>query len=80
MDKIKVSAVPEYKELLSGVLTLIRQSRHEAARTVNALITATHWEIGRRLVEKEQQGRERAEYGDALINRLSNQTLREGIY
>jgi hypothetical protein len=38
---------------------------------VNALMTATYWEIGRRIVEHEQGGRERAEYGEALLNRLA---------
>jgi len=38
---------------------------------VNALITATYWEIGRRIVEFEQRGESRAAYGEALIERLS---------
>jgi predicted nuclease of restriction endonuclease-like (RecB) superfamily len=38
---------------------------------INALMTATYWEIGRRLVEFEQGGRERAEYGGAVIERLA---------
>jgi predicted nuclease of restriction endonuclease-like (RecB) superfamily len=43
-----------------------------AARNVNSLMTATYWEIGRRIVHSEQQGRKRAEYGAELIERLSN--------
>ncbi len=41
-----------------------------SARSVNALMTATYWEIGR-LVEFEQQGQERAEYGEAIIKQLT---------
>lgn len=35
-------------------------------------MTATYWEVGRRTVEFEQQGKERAEYGQALLKRLSS--------
>lgn len=42
-----------------------------AARSVNALMTASYWEIGRRIVEAEQQGKRRAGYGEQLIARLS---------
>ncbi|GLC97432.1 hypothetical protein Tamer19_68410 [Cupriavidus sp. TA19] len=42
-----------------------------AARSVNALMTASYWEIGRRIVEFEQGGQDRAAYGEALIERLS---------
>jgi hypothetical protein len=41
------------------------------ARTLNSILTATYWEIGRRIVEFEQGGKARAEYGEALLNRLS---------
>jgi hypothetical protein len=37
---------------------------------VNALMTATYWEIGRRIVEFEQDGKGRPAYGDAVIRRL----------
>jgi hypothetical protein len=38
---------------------------------VNALMTATYWEIGRRIVQSEQAGEKRAEYGKLLIKRLA---------
>jgi DUF1016 N-terminal domain len=38
---------------------------------VNALMTATYWEIGRRIVQSEQAGEKRAEYGELLIKRLA---------
>ena len=38
---------------------------------MNAFLTATYWEIGRRIVEYEQKGKKRAEYGSALLQRLS---------
>lgn len=50
---------------------LIDAARHAAARSVNALMTASYWEIGRRIVEAEQKGRRRAGYGEQQIERLS---------
>jgi hypothetical protein len=39
-------------------------ARRQSARSVNAILTASYWEIGRRIVEFAQQGEKRAEYGD----------------
>src|SRR6266446_3086088 len=39
---------------------------------VNAVMTATYWEIGRRIVEVEQRGKKRAEYGEALLKKLAS--------
>jgi uncharacterized protein DUF1016 len=47
-----------------------------SARTVNAVMTATYWAIGRRIVEAEQRGRRRADYGERLIERLATDLLR----
>ncbi len=52
-------------------MALLDEARHAAARQVNALMTATYWEIGRRIIDSEQGGRARAGYGETLIARLS---------
>ena len=65
------AAVGRYDGLLSGAAALIEQSRHAAARVVNGLMTATYYELGRRIVEFEQGGKERAAYGDEVIKRLA---------
>jgi predicted nuclease of restriction endonuclease-like (RecB) superfamily len=61
----------EYGSLIGAIAELLEASRHTAARTVNALMTATYWEIGRRIVEFEQRGKERAAYGEQLLAQLS---------
>jgi len=61
----------EYGGLIGGIAELLEAARRTAARTVNALMTATYWEIGRRIVEFEQGGEKRAEYGEALLQRLA---------
>jgi predicted nuclease of restriction endonuclease-like (RecB) superfamily len=61
-----------YDGLLQGVVHLLEEARRGAARSVNAILTATYWEIGRRIVEHEQQGKRRAVYGEALIEKLAH--------
>jgi predicted nuclease of restriction endonuclease-like (RecB) superfamily len=56
---------------VAGLVELLEQSRRASVRAVNALMTATYWEIGRRIVEFEQGGQERAGYGAELLMRLS---------
>ena len=62
---------PGYDAVLADVVGLVEAARRGSARTVNALITATYWTIGRRIVEQEQHGQARADYGAALVERLS---------
>jgi hypothetical protein len=60
-----------YAGVHEGIVALVQGARHAAARSVNALMTSTYWEIGRRIVEAEQQGKRRANYGDVLVKRLA---------
>lgn len=68
---IKSEDEKEYTGLLTGVNELLEQARHTAARTVNAILTSTYWEIGRRIVEFEQKGVEKPGYGEEIIDRLA---------
>ncbi len=60
-----------YRDVHSDIVALLENARSTAARSVNALMTATYWEVGRRIVEFEQGGAERATYGQTLLKRLS---------
>ena len=64
-----------YEAVFGDVSKIIDAARESAVRSVNAAMTAAmtaaYWLIGRRIVEFEQLGEERAEYGAALIERLS---------
>lgn len=62
----------DYAGIHSGIVELLDTARRTAARRVNALMTASYWEIGRRIVEAEQQGKRRAGYGEQLIERLAS--------
>jgi predicted nuclease of restriction endonuclease-like (RecB) superfamily len=62
---------PDYGGIHSDIVALLEAARHAAARSVNALMTASYWKIGRRIVEFEQSGKGRADYGHAVLKRLS---------
>jgi predicted nuclease of restriction endonuclease-like (RecB) superfamily len=67
----RASAPPVYANLLEGITEILEVGRRSSARTVNAVMTATYWEIGRRIVLFEQSGAGRAAYGEAVVARLS---------
>lgn len=68
----KPAALPAgYAGIHGGIVELLDAARQAAARSVNTLMTASYWEIGRRIVEAEQKGRRRAGYGEQLMERLS---------
>ena len=66
-----------YRELLRGVVTLVEQGRISAIRSVNTVLTSTYWLVGRRIVEHEQSGAERAAYGETLLKRLAHDLTAE---
>ena len=61
----------DYAKVLAGVTELLEGARRASARVVNSLMTATYWEIGRRIVEHEQAGQKRAGYGEEVVKKLS---------
>ncbi len=63
--------IPGYEAVLAEVVDLLEAARRSSARTVNAIMTATYWTVGRSIVEHEQLGEARAGYGEELIEHLS---------
>ena len=61
----------QYQAVFGDVSRIIDSARESAVRSVNAAMTAAYWLVGHRIVEFEQSGEERAEYGAALIERLA---------
>ena len=61
----------QYEAVFGDVSKIIDAARESAVRSVNAAMTAAYWLVGHRIVEFEQSGEERAEYGTALIERLA---------
>ena len=56
---------------ISGIRVLLVEARQSVVKQVNATMIKTYYEIGRRIVEQEQQGKEVANYGDYILVRLS---------
>ena len=61
----------DYAAVHTDIVALLESARRAAARSVNALMRASYWEISRRIVEFEQGGQERAVRGPQLLHRLS---------
>jgi predicted nuclease of restriction endonuclease-like (RecB) superfamily len=71
VTRLRHATASNYPALVKDLSGLLEAARRGSARAVNALMTATYWEIGRRIVEFEQGGAKRAEYGAELLEKLS---------
>lgn len=61
----------DYDELLRRVGDVLQKGRDTIAAAVNSAIVQSYWEIGQYIVEYEQKGHAKAEYGSDVLNRLS---------
>ncbi len=68
MGEVKIK-----KSLYDRVVPIIEGSRSRILATINQEIVKTYWQIGREIVEEEQGGKDRAEYGKAIIQTLAEQ-------
>ena len=81
MQPINLALAEEknYSQLIDGIGDLIAQSKQHIASTINTTLVQTYWQIGKYIVEFEQNGNNRAEYGKNLIPQLARDlTLRFG--
>lgn len=62
----------EYRNLLNQISQTFAQGRAKAVQAVNAQLVETYWQVGRQIVEFEQGGKVRADYGKALIQNLAH--------
>lgn len=67
-----------YDEMRGGIVELLEAARRAAARSINTLMTASYWEIGRRIVDYEQQGKSLPSMARSLLNDLL-ETLRSAL-
>ena len=70
------AAPNDYEQLLSNISELVDTARTHTVRSVNAIMTATYWSIGQHIVEFEQKGQERADYGEAVLEQLASDLSR----
>jgi len=62
----------EYQQLVSNISLLITDARNHIVQEVNTTMVETYWRIGQYIVEFEQKGNLRAEYGKRIIDMLSH--------
>ena len=62
---------------INEVKEILKNARQKAYNTINSVMVEAYWKIGRRIVEEEQSGRERAEYGKEIIKNLSKELTEE---
>jgi hypothetical protein len=72
-----MKAASDYDSALAGIVEMLEAARRTAARAINSLMTASYWELGRRIVELEQGGRGRAAYGERLLERMAADLTRK---
>jgi len=74
----KMTTIPDnYNNIRAEIVELLRAARSTAARNVNSIMTATYWEIGRRIVEQELKGEARANYGEQLLELLAKDLTKQ---
>ncbi|MPY24503.1 PDDEXK nuclease domain-containing protein [Shewanella sp. YLB-07] len=65
------------KQLLVALRELLSQSRQKLQQTVNSTMVQTYWQVGHLIVEHEQQGAERAQYGKQVLQQLADELTAE---
>lgn len=70
-DRLDISS------LLIQIRQLVITSRKQAQQVVNRVMVQTYWEIGRLIVQDEQQGQEKAVYGKRQLENLAEQLTQE---
>lgn len=63
--------------VIDDIRTIITRARNRAYQSINETLIRSNWEIGKRIVEEEQLGKQRADYGIQLIKSISQQLTTE---
>ncbi len=70
------SSAADNAALFGRIVGILEGARNHVARTVNSAMVVAYWLIGREIVEEEQKGQKRADYGKAVIEDLSRRLTR----
>ena len=60
-----------YKKLINDIGSSLQRARENVIKAINSELVIANWEIGKHIVEFEQNGKEKAEYGSSLLTNLS---------
>lgn len=64
-------SVNKYNQLLVNIGSTLQKAKENAIKAINTELVKANWEIGRHIVEFEQHGKEKADYGSALLTSLA---------
>lgn len=67
----KLYSQKNYKNLIQDIGSILDEGRKQAYKSINNILVKTYWEIGKRIVEFEQNGKITAEYGTKLLDKLA---------
>ena len=65
------------KDFYNSIRNILLQAREQISYTVNVAMVQAYWHIGKNIIEEEQAGKRRAEYGQKLIEALSKKLSKE---
>ncbi len=72
MQRKGIMKKPEhYNQLIFSIGSLLEEARKKVYSQINQILIKTYWQIGKRIIEFEQKGKEKAEYGTKLLDKLS---------
>ena len=66
-----MSELPDTDSMTDRLIAIVEAAQRHVTRSINSAMVQAYWHIGREIVEIEQQGKERARYGDAVVKRVS---------
>lgn len=62
---------------IQDIKQILAQARQKAYTAINSAMVEAYWQIGKRIVEEEQNGKERADYGKEIIQTISDEMTKE---
>lgn len=77
MKDMKSIITKDLNLLIQDIKKIVSVARYQAYHSVNTAMLKAYYEIGKRIVEEEQKGKERAEYGEKLLETLSTELIME---
>jgi hypothetical protein len=70
-------ASDEFEQSYRRIQAILSEARNRAYQAINSAMVLAYWEIGRAVIEEEQRGQERAEYGQRLVGELAKRLTAE---
>lgn len=74
---MQINNIPSVEKFIEEIKVLLHGARNYVTNQINTVMVSTYFEIGRRIVEQEQNGSLRAEYGENVLNELSDKLTKE---